>query len=309
MKDRIILLNLPPAIDFSYNNKGAIYPSAALLIIGTLLTDKGYEVIIIDGAYQENYLKLLADTLTSKTAFVGMSVMTTQVSLALESAAFIKSVSDVPVIWGGPHPTLFPEQTVANEKVDVVAIDEGALTALELADRLVNGKDIGDVKGIGFKDKNGKICITPSRKPEKITDLPFFDFNLIKLENYIETDNVSVYQREFPMFSGNLRIMPILTGLGCPYKCEFCINVILKRRYRFRDALSIVNEIEKLQNEYDVNTFLFLDEDFFINKKRLFEFIALVEERGLKFNWRMWCRVDHFKEDYINDELLSKLSN
>lgn len=309
-KNKIILLNFPPALDYSYENKGGIYPSAATLLIGTLLKNKGYDVVLIDCAYEENYNQIILNHINdSKLLYVGMSVMTTQVPFALNVAKLIKKQNrNITIIWGGVHPTLFPEQTLQNEYIDMIVINEGAFTSLNVADTLKEEKEISAIKGIGYKDKAGKVYITEPADFENINDLPHFDFSLINIENYLESSSSSVYQREFPYFTEKLRMMPILTGLGCAYRCEFCINVILRRRYRYRSAESIINEIKVLQEKYDVNTFLFLDEDFFINKKRVLEFVSLTEKEKLHFNWRVWCRVDHFKESYLDRELLTRLS-
>jgi len=307
--NKIILLNFPPALDFSYAEKGVIYPSTAVMLLGTLLKKNGYDVSIIDCAYEEDYLNIIDNYINKlEILYVGMGVMTTQIPFALEASKTIKKYDkNIPVIWGGVHPTLFPEQTLNSEYVDVVVINEGAFTTLDLAKCFENNGNLSAVKGIGYKDKDDKICITPPQGLEDIDELPHFDFSLIDAKNYIDPDATSVYQREFPWFKDKLKIMPILTGLGCAYKCEFCINVILKRRYRPRSAESIAEEIKRLQEKYVANTFLFLDEDFFINKRRTLEFVSIVEEEKLHFNWRVWCRVDHFRENYINPELLKRL--
>jgi len=254
-------------------------------------------------------LKIKLAEYKGRILFVGMSVMVTQIPFALETSKIVKGCDgEIPVVWGGPHPTLYPEQTLKNENVDIVAINEGTYTALSLAKSLRNNKGLEDIKGIGYKDSNGSLHFTPPSELEDINVLPFFDFSLIEIGNYLNADSNSIYNREFPNYKGDLRVMPILTGLGCPYRCQFCINVILKRRYRSRSAASIVNEIKRLEKLYGANTFLFLDEDFFINKKRILELVSICEEEGLHFNFRTWCRVDHFKDSYLNNELLGRLS-
>lgn len=310
-KNKVILLNFPPSLGFSYVSKGAIYPHAAIMLIGSILKKNGYNATIVDGAYDENYIEVLKGVINKgDVLYVGMSVMTTQVPFALEASKVVKKHNkDLPVVWGGVHPTLFPAQTLCNENVDIAVINEGSFAALDLAGYFKSGGDLRGINGIGFKDKDNKVCITDCRELEDITQLPHFDFSLVNVENYLSHGADSVYRREFPLSKERIRIMPILTGLGCAYKCEFCINVILKRRYRFLPAELIVKEIKRLQESYGADTFLFLDEDFFINKKRILEFISLVEKERLQFNWRAWCRVDHFKDDFINAELLKRLSN
>ena len=311
IKNRIVLLNFLPSVNASFSKRGAVHPSNAVLLISTILKENGYTVEIIDGGYHEDYLTHLIKYLKeyhNEIVFVGMSVMTAQVPMAIRASVAIKKhFEKIPVIWGGVHPTLFPYQTLENKNIDIVVINEGAKTSIEIANIIQLGEDLSKINGIGYKNKQDKIIINTERLPEDIRDLPFFDFSLINIDNYLNVERSS-YQREYPKFKGRIKPLPILTGLGCPYKCQFCINVILKRRYRFRSAESIVTEIKRLQSKYATNTFIFMDEDFFINKRRVLEFISYVERDDLHFNWRMWCRVDHFSDDYINRELIERLN-
>lgn len=309
MGGTVLLLNFLPALDSSYAHKGSIYPSTASLLLGTVLKKAGYKVKIIDGAYHPDYVDIVKHSLDDDVIYVGMTVMTTQIPFALDASKAVKEISTtIPVVWGGPHPTLFPKETLQNNNVDIVVINEGAATSVELADCLENKRDIGSVTGIGYKTGSGSVCFTAPRELDDIQTLPFFDFSLIDIDKYLHPPSGSVYQREFPHYDKKIRVLPILTALGCPYRCQFCINVILKRKYRLKPAQSIVDEIKKCMDAYDVNTFFFLDEDFFINKNRALEFISLAEKEHLHFNWRMWCRVDHFKENYINREVLDRMA-
>ena len=311
LKNRILLFNFLPSISGTYVNRGSAYPSTAILLIATMLKKDGYKVTIIDGGYFPDYLDQMEsylDRFSEEVIYVGMSVMTTQVPFGLEVSRKIKeNYLDVPIVWGGPHATLFPEQVLSEKSIDIAVINEGANTALELAHLLQKGMHgLSNVKGIAYNSIEGKCVTTPPSAYDSFKKLEHIDFSLIEVQNYLE-GQTSVYQREFPQFRGKIKIMPIISGLGCPFRCRFCINVILKRRYRFREAPDIVEEIKRLQKNYGVNTFLFLDEDFFINKRRVSEFLDLVEQERLTFNWRMWCRVDHFKEQYINREMLERL--
>ena len=308
-KNKIIFLNFLPAIDSSYSNKGSIYPCTASLLIGTYLYKHGFEVQIIDGAYHQDYLEQLRDLLSEDVLYVGMTVMTSQIPFALEASKLIKDVCPlIKVVWGGPHPTLFPEQTLRNDNIDIVAINEGTFASLALAQAFVTNSPLHSIHGIGYKDQSGKIIFSEPACLDNLEELPYFDFSLIELDNYLNSPSSSVYQREFQSYKDKIRVLPILTALGCPYKCQFCFNVITKRKYRIRSAESIVSEIKHLMSQYNVNTFFFLDEDFFINKKRAFEFVDLVEKEGLHFNWRMWCRVDHFKEKYLDRNFIERLA-
>ena len=75
------MLNFPPAVDYSCADRGTIYPSPAVMLIGTYLKQNGYEVHLIDGAYHEDYLDRLRTILAKhgdEILYVGMSVMVTE---------------------------------------------------------------------------------------------------------------------------------------------------------------------------------------------------------------------------------------
>jgi len=88
----------------------------------------------------ENEKKKLK-SLIKKSDVIGFSVMTTQLKYALELSDTVKEIdSDVPVVWGGTHPTLFPEQTVMDRSVDFVIRDEAEKGALEFMQHMEGKK-------------------------------------------------------------------------------------------------------------------------------------------------------------------------
>jgi radical SAM superfamily enzyme YgiQ (UPF0313 family) len=308
MDQKVILINLPPSTNYDYRSAGSIYPATGILVVGTILKSQGLKVQIIDGTVRSDYIRRTLDSIDKSTVMIGFSVMTSQVPLALKLSELIKaSCPDIPIIWGGIHPILFPEQTLGNPNIDIVVTGEGYHATLSLIDYL-NGKiGLRQIRGVGFKDASGNIVLNEPSEPDDISTLPHIDYSILD-DIGLYLSSKSVYQREF---AGNnnehLEVMPVLTGLGCCYKCQFCINVILKRSYRYRPAASIIGEIKKLKENYGANTFIFYDEDFFINKKRLLEFLDLVERENLKFLWRAWARVDYFNNKYINRDLVLRL--
>ncbi len=317
LKKMVVLVD-PAVHDQDYAAVGSTYPTNALMLLGTMLLNEGYRVEIIDGNYHKDYIDRLAECVKQNVdsiLYVGISVMTVAVPGALRASEAVKSIStDLQVVWGGPHPTLFSDQVLRSPYVDIIAINEGTKAALAIAHALESESSLADIKGIGYKinteleDGSSKLdfIYTGDGPPDVMEELPYFDFSLIDADKYLYP-SVSVYQREFPGFGEEIVPAPILTGLGCPYKCEFCINVILERKYRYKSAKSIVREIKRLQADLGVNTIIFMDEEFFISKRRFLELLDLIEEEGLKFNWRMWGRVDRFKDSYLNAETLERL--
>ncbi|MBF0483590.1 MAG: B12-binding domain-containing radical SAM protein [Candidatus Omnitrophica bacterium] len=297
----IVLVNFPPFNRFDYIYSGTIYPATGLMIIGSIYKEKGFEVQLIDGALDKDYEERVLKSLSNGVLFVGFSLMTSQLRMAHVLANKIKDqYPNVPIVFGGMHPTLYPEQ-VANEKyVDVVVVNEGARAAVELLEYFVNKKALKDIRGIAYSDDKGQVHVNPPQEFDDIESIPHFDFSLLDLPRYLNADNY--LNRELDLAPGEkIKLMPILTGLGCCYRCNFCVNVILKRKYRHRSAESIVEEIKRLQKTYGANTFWFLDEDFFINRERLEKLVVLVKKENLKFLARTWVRVSYFSNPNYKD--------
>ena len=199
----VILINFLPSINSTYARRGSVYPSNALLLIGTILKHRGFEVRIMDGGYYPDYMTLLTDYIDqhrNEILYIGMSVMTTQVPLALKTSRTLKEkYENIAIVWGGPHPTLYPEQTLMDGRIDIVAINEGASTAVKIAEALQGGKDLAGISGMGYCNSDGNRIITDGCEFDDINGLPDFDFSLINVDNYIHSKKSS-YEREFPRF-------------------------------------------------------------------------------------------------------------
>ncbi len=110
-----------------------------LLLIGSALKNAGYDVRIIDGAVEEDYLTLINNELNQRPFLVYISVMTLQVQFAVLLSDFIKKRDiTIPIVWGGIHPCLYPEQTLSDKSVDILVIGRGERSVVEIANSIVN---------------------------------------------------------------------------------------------------------------------------------------------------------------------------
>ncbi len=305
---KIVLIN--PSLSQNTKAKSRVFPITGLMQIGTVLKNAGWNVLLLDGDNFtiEEFKNQLEKNIDHNVLFVGLSVMTCQVPWSYEICKYIKNIyPDIPIIWGGVHATLFPQQTVEDPNVDIVVINESITsTILPLTEALDQEKALDDVPSLCFK-KNGEIIKTELGQLDDIQDIPFIDFNLIDHHKYARDYFLWDYYPDYIPKVKKSMTYPIVTGLGCAYRCKFCINPILKRKYRRRPAEQIVDRIEFLQKEYGANFFQFLDEDFLISKKRTLEFLDLVEKRNLKFYYRAWFRVDQFRDTYVDLKLAKRL--
>lgn len=306
-KFHVLLVNPPPVSSWDYTKKFYYSPPIGVLSVGTVLKINGFSVKIIDGAYEENYLKTIEDIVRyNKLYFVGISAMTAQLPAALKVAALVRWInSAIPLVWGGVHPSLFPEQTLRHELVDVVVRGEGEYTCLEFATLARKGDGCRHIPGT-FCKEGDRLIENPARGFAELEKLPFFDFSLLNIEDYILKDRTDVGGKNL-RDGPKRRSLPILSGLGCPYHCAFCIESIMKKKYRTRSAESLISEVERLKGKYNANDISFIDDLFFADRKRLMRFLDLLEEHRLNISWGANVRANYFNEKYLNLNLLKRI--
>lgn len=270
-----------------------------LLSIGTVLDESGYKVKIINAS---EFLDDCRKFLEQEWLFIGVSFMTPQVGVSLKVLGAIKKIRpDIKTVCGGIHPTLFPEQTIGNELIDIVVIGEGEYTALDLANCMSSASDLSKVQGIAYKS-GGKMVRNADRPPSDINKEPFLNYGLLDISKIIDSD--------LSNWGGpkHIKALSIITGRGCPYQCTFCVNnAVLKKKFRFKDAGRILDEIESLVKKYNVECIRFQDEEFFVSKKRLLEFLDGLEKRNIRIRWVADVRANHFVDNYITIDLAKRI--
>ncbi len=280
MKNKILLI-YPGRLN-------ALYPEMPLplLYLAWALKKIGYIVEIFDMR-----LKDLAEIKSGDYLFVGISSLTgAMIEDALRAAKHIRTLNkDVPLVWGGVHVSMLPEQSLESPFVDIVVRGEGELTVQELANVIRNSGNLSEVKGLSYKD-GAKIISTPDRE--------YMDLNEIDIELPYELFEMEKYSFEY---------FPIHTSRGCPFRCGFCYNVPFnKRKYRAKKASRVLDEIEYAINKFGAKKISFCWEDeFFISTKRAKEICQGIIERDIKIEWNAFCRFDTFKK--IDEEFLKMI--
>lgn len=283
MRDKILLIR--PSNIYNYNN----YPALNLISLGTVLRAAGFKVKIINCAFYKDALseikKELGDAL-----FAGISILTSEAPDAYRIAEFIKLNSDIPIVAGGWHCTLFPEQMSRSKFIDYVVCGEGENHIVEIARELKNGKKPG--KNIFYK------------KDIDLDSLPETDYSLDQnIERFITgylTDKLSEVVKQ-PM-----RWLPYESSRGCPSLCTFCINVVTKNNfYRKKNAKKVVAEIESISRKFGLTHIKIIDDNFFVDIPRTREICRGIIDKGLKITWDGECRCDYFNDRMLNDDALS----
>jgi len=172
------------------------------------------------------------------------------------------------------------EDLLANE-CDVLVLGEPERRACEVTERLIANRPLGDILGLAFKDKNGKVSATLAAALEgDLEQLPFPAWDLFPLDGYW----TSRYAHG-PITSP--RILPILTSRGCPYKCSFCVVPTVNPTWRGRNASNVVDEMEHFYRTLKVTEFHISDLDPTVNDKRTKEICREIIRRGLPVTWKL----------------------
>ncbi|MCL7413901.1 MAG: B12-binding domain-containing radical SAM protein [ANME-2 cluster archaeon] len=253
-----------------------------------MLKSAGYDVKIINCALEQDSLKSIERELED-TLLVAITLLTSESPDAYRVMKFIKEHSDVPVVAGGWHCTLFPEQMARCEYVNYVVVGEGEGHILEIADMVASGRTRED------KIFNKKIL--------DLDTLPVPDYSIDSnierfITNYL-TDTLSKYVKQ-PM-----RWLPYDSSRGCPSKCAFCINVVSgNTQYRKKSAKKVISDIGHIVKKYNLTHFKIIDDNFFVDIKRVREICTGIINEGLDITWDAECRCDYFNDRLLNDEIL-----
>jgi len=259
----------------------------SLLHIASSLELAGYKVRILDMRL-ENYRSFEL----GKPLFVGISSMSgQQIRYGLEFAKKVRTEApSCPIVWGGVHPTLLPVQTVESAYVDVVVRGEGELSIVELANKLNAGLPLDEVKGITYKSE-GKVKSNPNGPLIDLDSIPIeLPFNLLLMDKYPA------------LKAGRFHIQ---TSRGCPNRCGFCYNTIFnQRKWRGKSASRVLDEIEYVLKTFpNIKIIDPIDDNFFVDKKRVEDICNGLLNRRIKVNWRANCRFDYlaaYSKDFLS---------
>lgn len=258
------------------------FPPLGLLYVGDALRKAGYEIELfhITPKQVEESTKKIAEI---SPLFVGFSVFTGEAMRdCADMCREIKRLSAVPIVWGGIHPSLLPEQCLSESYIDIVVMGEGEVTSVEVSKALEGHGSLSEVLGIGYKT-DGEIRINPTRP--FITDLDQYslDWSLVDVQRYIKP------------FRGLDKVLPLVTSRGCTYRCAFCFNEKFnRRRWRSHSINFIVSHINELKEKYKLDGIIFYDDFFFAKRDRAFEIL-----RRIKLPYYAECRVELIDDEFV----------
>jgi len=273
---------------FLFIQDNGVNENIGVMSIAGVLKASGHDVdLILIDEHPKEHLDLIGEY---NPDVIGFSFMTGNRHWASALAKKLKQEFGKPIIFGGVHPTLFPED-IDFSYVDYVCIGEGEYPVLELMNRIEKGEDCSTIKNLWVK-RNGTTVKNPLR------DL-IEDFDSLPLPYR------GIYYKY--AFIRDLPIKRFVSGVGCPYSCTFCHNPLERkifhgkgRHVRKKSVTRVIEEIRAVKDRFVLKRVHFSDDLFVFDKQWLREFLeAYRKEIRVPFSCNI--RIDQVNEEMVKD--------
>jgi len=302
---KTLLINPPITTETLYGKfarGGSNQPPLSLCYIASYLLRYGKDVRILDAAkFKLSSKDIMTEISKYAPHIVGFHTCTPYFNAVKSLASQIKLLwPDILVIAGGPHFLGNPTNDIENSKLDIIVVGEGEQTCFEIVEGLEQYDThdfllnfVRSVKGLVYRT-NGTGKNNPPR--ELIQDIDIIPHPARHLLPSFDTYRLSVanYKR--------LPATAMSTSRGCPYRCIFCINSILKEKVRLHSVDYVIEEVDELINMYNIREICFIDDVFTVNKDRTYQICEKLAQRRDKLIWS--CNV---KVSLVDKKLLETM--
>lgn len=284
-KDSPIILLVNPPMDIDSPPK---YVSFGIIYITMELKRHGYNVELLDiDANRFSKEEVRERIKLADPDIVGIGGLTPIYPYLHWLVPEIKKMKPgIEIILGGAIASSLKERCFERFDIDYEVIGEGEITIIELMKEIETTRNFASVRGIAFRE-NGEICFT-EKQPlmPSLDNVPIIDYNLVPMDKLIIASN---------------GVLQIHTQRGCPFHCTFCYNNfrVVANKVRYRPLKNVLDEIELLNNNYDVKMFAITGECVAMNKEWLISFCKEIIRRNLNIRYRITSRVDTIDEERL----------
>jgi radical SAM superfamily enzyme YgiQ (UPF0313 family) len=251
----------------------------SLLSLASPLLEGGFDVCLIDGKIKPDYERKLIEE-TADALLFGVSLLTgSMIRPTIRVARTVRELRpSLPIIFGGWHPTLMPEQTLKESFINAIVRGPGEHTLVELAQKCAVGAHTHGVLGTTSKC-DGQIVRAPERPVPNINVLPMPAYSLVDFDAYEK--------------ARGMREIGYASSLGCPYACNYCTDqVFYKRRFNGLSSERVVSEVIELVERYRLDDVAFLDSNFLVDVNRAVRIAAGFAESKTKVSWTVQASTD-----------------
>jgi anaerobic magnesium-protoporphyrin IX monomethyl ester cyclase len=264
-----------------YNPRAVFFTMPlALLAIGSELDPKRYEVVIVDGRLEPDPEKAVLAQLDGALC-LGVTVLTgAPISDALQISRIAKRARpELPVVWGGWHPSMFARECLQESSVDVTVRGQGEETFAEIVQRLGAKRSLLGCLGCTVRLADGTIHENPPRPLAPVDKFRAHDYALIPVERYFQLKGK--------------RQLDFISSQGCNFRCAFCSDpFVYGRKWVGLEPTRMALRLKELWDRYRFDDVNFQDETFFTRARRVQALAEQLIASGVKISWAATMRAD-----------------
>jgi len=267
-----------------YNPRAVFYTMPlALVAVGSHLDPERYDVVIVDGRLEADPAAAVRAHLDGALC-LGVTVLTgAPIADAVEVSRAAKAHRpDLPVVWGGWHPSMFGRECLEESSVDVTVQAQGEITFQEICDRLAAGESVHGLEscpGCTWRTEEGEIRQNPPRPLQDLNRLRPHDYRLLPVERYYGLKGK--------------RQLDYISSQGCAFRCAFCADpFVYNRKWVGLEPERMGREIEDLWRRYRFDDLSFQDETYFTYAPRVEAVADELIRRKLPITWAATMRAD-----------------
>ena len=264
------------------------FPPLGLGYIAAVLEKEGYKVEIYHCLALNCSANEIVDYILHREPdIIGISVMSPNYEGAREMLNLIKKKRNIPIIFGGPHCSLFPVRTMEEcQALDFLIYGEGEFIFPMLIEAIMGKIPYNNIPQLCFRETNGRITLN---KQELLNQ----DLDIIPIPAW------HLFNRD--LYSHN--VGSCITSRGCSYgKCAFCFRTeFLYDKYRRRSVENVIKELEFLCKKFSLKKIVFLDDNFAQDEEWVIRFCEMLKQRKLKLKWFCNARVDTITRKMIKN--------
>lgn len=266
------------------------------------LTPAGHEVLLMDGNAQPMDENGIAQYVREqKIGLVGIGAMTRMITKAYRVADAIRAIG-VPVVMGGPHVTEMAGEALGRDggsrHADAVALGEADQTWPQIVEDAARGK---------LKDIYAPVDAFGQESKPSLQSYPTIPWDKIDLDQFNLVPKLGAkVLRKFGLSWETFRLIPVESGRGCPYGCEFCtVTGFFGDSIRFRTNESVVNELlllkARAKKERGQIAVFFIDDNFAINMKRTKSLLRDIIAADAQVHWVAQISANLLRDEELVD--------
>ena len=253
------------------------------------LEQEGIEAKIVDEQIEDHVLDLVNSHVKRMDPpyIFGFSVLTAAFKSSIAISKKLRELYPNSIIlFGGVHPTAMAEEVLAFDHIDFVLKGEAERSLVEFYRCIKNRSGVKHIENLCYRENN-RILENERVFFSEDVDLersPLFPYHLFDPHRY--------------------DLGFVISSRGCPYKCIFCSNRITTgRKFRFRKAEAVVEEIDLLYHRYNKRYVLFLDDNFLVDKRRIYGLMEEMRKKGLdnKMTFNFQARGDNADYELLKE--------